>query len=235
MRRALTVLCALLASTLALGVAPASADEPPRLRFGDRGPAVATLQRALDIDVTSYFNQRTYHAVKTLQRREGLRVSGVADLPTWRALGPRASRNAARHTAQEGAGTAPGARVCPVRRAVFGDGFGAPRWHGGHDGVDLLGRRGATIMSVDSGKVRRAGWQSNGSLVVEIVGARGMWYYGHLDSVSVRAGDRVRAGESIGEMGDTGSPGTVHLHIEWHPGGAWSGAVDPEPLLRSLC
>ena len=45
----------------------------------------------------------------------------------------------------------------------------------------------------------------------------------------------VKAGQVIGFMGDTGSPGAVHLHLEVRPSG-WSGsAVDPVPLIRALC
>ena len=48
-------------------------------------------------------------------------------------------------------------------------------------------------------------------------------------------GDRVKAGQLIGTMGDTGSPGAVHLHIELRPRG-WSGsAQDAEPIIRRLC
>ena len=36
-------------------------------------------------------------------------------------------------------------------------------------------------------------------------------------------------------MGDTGSPGAVHLHFEYWKSGGESDAVDPEPLVRSLC
>ena len=36
-------------------------------------------------------------------------------------------------------------------------------------------------------------------------------------------------------MGDTGSPGAVHLHFEYWRSGGESAAVNPASLLRSLC
>lgn len=38
-------------------------------------------------------------------------------------------------------------------------------------------------------------------------------YYGHLSSYSVKAGDKVTAGQQIGVMGDTGNATGVHLHL----------------------
>jgi murein DD-endopeptidase MepM/ murein hydrolase activator NlpD len=51
----------------------------------------------------------------------------------------------------------------------------------------------------------------------------------------VRAGQRVTRGQVIGLMGDSGSPGAVHLHFEYWKSGGESDAVDAEPLLRKLC
>ena len=54
---------------------------------------------------------------------------------------------------------------------------------------------------------------------------------------SIRANEAVRVtrGQVIGLMGDTGSPGAVHLHFEYWRSGGESDAVDPAPLLRSIC
>jgi murein DD-endopeptidase MepM/ murein hydrolase activator NlpD len=45
----------------------------------------------------------------------------------------------------------------------------------------------------------------------------------------------VKAGEVIGLMGDTGSPGAVHLHFEYWRSGRESDAVDPERLVKRVC
>jgi murein DD-endopeptidase MepM/ murein hydrolase activator NlpD len=62
-----------------------------------------------------------------------------------------------------------------------------------------------------------------------------MWFYGHFDKIYVGEGDAVKAGQLIGTMGDTGSSGAVHLHIELRPRGWSGGAQDAEPIIRRLC
>ena len=125
---------------------------------------------------------------------------------------------------------------CPVKNFYYGDGLGAPRPGGrSHAGLDLMGSRGEPIYAIDSGTVTRSGYQSNGSLILDITGSRGMYFYGHFDKILVGYGDSVKAGQLIGYMGDTGSPGAVHLHLEVRPNG-WSGGYeDPVPLIKSLC
>ena len=50
-------------------------------------------------------------------------------------------------------------------------------------------------------------------------GASNAWFYGHLSTVSVKAGDRVRKGQTIGTSGSAN--GVPHLHI-----GQQSGTPD---------
>lgn len=125
---------------------------------------------------------------------------------------------------------------CPVANFYYGDGLGAARPGGrSHAGLDLMGSRGEPIYAIDSGTVTRSGYQSNGAMILDITGSRGMYFYGHFESITVGYGESVKAGQLIGYMGDTGSPGAVHLHLEVRPNG-WSGGYeDPVPLIKSLC
>ncbi len=125
---------------------------------------------------------------------------------------------------------------CPVKDFYYGDGLGAARPGGRtHAGLDLMGNRGEPIYAIDSGTVTRSGYQSNGAMILDITGSRGMYFYGHFDKILVGYGESVKAGQLIGYMGDTGSPGAVHLHLEVRPNG-WSGGYDdPVPLIKSLC
>jgi murein DD-endopeptidase MepM/ murein hydrolase activator NlpD len=102
--------------------------------------------------------------------------------------------------------------------------------------MDMVGSYGSAILAVESGTVIRAGRQSNGALRIVLAGSSGSkFYYGHMSSLSVSAGQHVSRGQVIGRMGDSGSPGAVHLHfVFWRRGGE-SAAVDPGPLLRQLC
>lgn len=129
-----------------------------------------------------------------------------------------------------------GRRVCPTRDFWVGAGWGAPRGNRTHRGIDLGGKRGTPIYAIEDGRIDRTKKQSNGSLQIVLQGRSGSkFYYGHMDEVHVKGGQRVSAGDVIGLMGDTGSPGAVHLHFEFWRSGGESAAIDPEPLVRRVC
>jgi murein DD-endopeptidase MepM/ murein hydrolase activator NlpD len=99
-----------------------------------------------------------------------------------------------------------------------------------------MGRRGSPILAIEDGYIVREGRQSNGALRIVMQGVSGSkFYYGHQDAHYVSAGQRVKRGQVIGTMGDSGSPGAVHLHFEYWKSGGESAVVDPYPLLKSLC
>jgi murein DD-endopeptidase MepM/ murein hydrolase activator NlpD len=206
----------------------------PYLSYGDRGRAVYIVQRKLGVRPTSaWYGPLTRAAVMKFQRSRGIGVTGRVGPVTWKKLAavhPR-STGATRSRVHTASG-----RVCPAPGAAFGGGFGAPRVGHLHQGMDLMGRRGSRILAIESGYILREGRQSNGALRIVLQGVSGSkFFYGHMDKDLVRAGQRVTRGQVIGLMGDTGSPGAVHLHFEYWRSGGESDAVDPAPLLRSIC
>lgn len=127
-------------------------------------------------------------------------------------------------------------RICPTRNFSYGDGWGADRGRRNHAGMDMSGRRGTPLFAIESGSINRTKRQSNGALQIVMKGRSGSkYYYGHMQHVFVRGGQSVRAGQVIGTMGDSGSPGAVHLHFEYWKSGRESAAVNPESLLRNIC
>jgi peptidoglycan hydrolase-like protein with peptidoglycan-binding domain len=88
------VVAAVAAATPVLSAAhPGSAKKPAAevskrglLKLGDRGPAVAQLQRALGITADGIFGRKTLKAVRALQKREGLAVDGIVGSQTLGAL-----------------------------------------------------------------------------------------------------------------------------------------------------
>jgi len=205
----------------------------PVLKTGDRGEAVKVLQKALRVKPTSgYFGPVTRIAVTRLQKANALEVTGTVDAATWTVIGRDAALEAAKADTSFGDVEVDG-RYCPAVDFRYGDGLGAGR---NHMGLDLLGTSGTPIYAVDAGKVTRSGYQGNGALILDITDKKGsMWFYGHFTKIFFSEGDTVKAGQLIGTMGDTGSPGAVHLHIELRPNG-WSGSArDAEPIIKNLC
>jgi len=127
-------------------------------------------------------------------------------------------------------------RICPTRNFSYGDGWGADRGRRNHAGMDMSGRRGTPLFAIESGYINRTKRQSNGAMQIVMKGRSGSkYYYGHMQHVFVRGGQKVRAGQVIATMGDSGSPGAVHLHFEYWKNGRESAAVNPASLLRTIC
>jgi murein DD-endopeptidase MepM/ murein hydrolase activator NlpD len=227
------------------GIVTAPASSRPQLRPGYKGAAVAFVQRTLHVTPTGWYGPRTLAAVVAFQKAHGLPAKGLVGPRTWAALlaprGKAAAPRAAKATVRKAAPAAPAApvtagRVCPAPGASFGQGWGAARAGHSHKGMDLMGRRGMPLLAIEAGVVVREGRQSNGALRIVLQGRSGSkFYYGHMSKDLVHAGSRVKRGQVIGLMGDSGSPGAVHLHFEFWRSGGESAAVDPAPLLRSLC
>ncbi|SDY49296.1 Murein DD-endopeptidase MepM and murein hydrolase activator NlpD, contain LysM domain [Modestobacter sp. DSM 44400] len=112
--------------------------------------------------------------------------------------------------------------------------FGS-RWGVTHFGVDIAAPIGTPIYAATAGTVQRAGPATGFGLAVYIRGDDGaVTVYGHVNEYYVRAGERVRAGAQIAEVGNRGQSTGPHLHFEVHPRGTmYSGQVDPVPWMRA--
>jgi murein DD-endopeptidase MepM/ murein hydrolase activator NlpD len=139
-----------------------------------------------------------------------------------------------------------GGYVFPVYGPVsFGDTFGAFRgdvpgnWH---HGDDLFAPLGAPVLACADGIVFSVGWNTIGGNRLWLRDSQGNeFYYAHLSAFSPLAknGRRVKAGEVLGFVGNTGdAAGTpTHLHFEVHPASliylGYDGAVDPTAYLTA--
>ena len=123
---------------------------------------------------------------------------------------------------------------CPVRGAHFMNDWGFPRSDTGfHQGNDLMAPRGTPIVASVSGTVTQ-GVGSIGGRFFRLTAKDGTVYYGAHMSKFGKAG-RVRAGDVIGYVGNTGDAagGATHLHFEIHPAGGT--AVNPYMYLVRAC
>jgi murein DD-endopeptidase MepM/ murein hydrolase activator NlpD len=84
-----------------------------------------------------------------------------------------------------------------------------------HAGVDFAARAGSNVQSVAAGIVSDVGERFGYGLLVEINHGDGyVTRYGHNDSALVAVGDRVRKGQAIALVGDSGRSTGPHVHFE---------------------
>ena len=140
--------------------------------------------------------------------------------PAPKPKGPRLSRNTV-------------FQICPVdppRHYI--DSFGFPRVGHVHQGNDIMAPHGTPIRAPFDG-VATTSSSYNGGLGVYVHGAKGFVYNAHLSRFGKLG--RVKAGEIIGYVGQTGNARYTapHDHFEWHPGNG--GAISPFFYLNQVC
>ena len=90
-----------------------------------------------------------------------------------------------------------------------------------HNGIDIANQRGTPIVAAMSGTVATAGYNGNYGRYLILRHADGFQtLYAHLNQVLVTTGSRVRQGQQVGEMGNTGYSSADHLHFSIFINGA---------------
>jgi len=141
----------------------------------------------------------------------------------------RASRDDDRVPTTIASQAAPDVWVLPLRGYSFTSPYGM-RWGKLHAGVDLAAPEGTPFHSIHSGTVTLADWNGGYGYCVIVKHDDGTEaVYGHASRLLVTTGQRVEAGDRLGDVGNTGHSYGAHLHLEVHVNGA---AKDPIPWLR---
>ena len=101
-----------------------------------------------------------------------------------------------------------------------------------HPGLDISGTYGTPVVATADGYVVFAEWEGGLGHCVKILhGSNGFrTVYGHLKEHFVREGQRVRRGEVIGLLGNSGRTTGKHVHYEVHYEGL---KVNPYKYLRN--
>jgi murein DD-endopeptidase MepM/ murein hydrolase activator NlpD len=164
---------------------------------------------------------------------QGLKESSVsAD-----ALAAREADDAASRSNQRGSKAKPQtedeiaaqAWLLPLDEFTFTSGYGV-RWGKLHAGIDLAAPEGTPYKSIHAGEVTQAGYYGGYGYAITVRQTDGTEIiYGHSRRLLVKKGDKVKAGQVIGEVGNSGASYGTHLHVEIHVAGK---PLDPIPLLR---
>jgi LysM repeat protein len=122
----------------------------------------------------------------------------------------------------------------------YADTWMSPRSDGRrHEGVDLFTKHGEYVYAVVDGVLTDRAWdqpdrRAGNAWTLTSADGSGTWFfYAHLADFApnLKVGSRVRAGQIIGFVGQTGNAAAVHLHFEVHPNGG--DAVNPYPIVRA--
>ena len=120
------------------------------------------------------------------------------------------------------------------------DSFTSPRSGGRtHHAIDISAPTGTPLVAVTDGVISRKHWNRLGGRTLYLTSADGRYdyYYAHLDSYAdgVEIGTRVRRGQVIGTVGETGNAQGPHLHFQIldKQGDGRGTPVNPFQLLRT--
>ncbi len=182
------------------------------------------------------FGNATAAAISSFQKVHGLTVTGTVTQETADKMGLAASSATA---------TPPSSSSIVMKRfplqgqCYYGNTWGAARGGGRlHEGVDMIAAEGKLLYAVVDGTITKQYWDSPGALAgngLRVAEDNGTYFtYLHMSGFApgIKVGTKVKAGDVIGFVGNTGSSATPHLHFEIHPGGG--AAVNPYPYVKAI-
>jgi murein DD-endopeptidase MepM/ murein hydrolase activator NlpD len=167
--------------------------------------------------------------------------SAVEAKPARRAVQPPAAPVRAAFVEVPGQGLA--VPVLGHARSAIRDSWGDARGGGrGHRGLDMMAAEGTPVVAVVAGEVEKLFDSRLGGTTLYLRSGDKRWqyYYAHLAgyTAGLREGMKVRAGQVLGYVGDTGDAGKGNHHLHFsaarmEPGARWwqGKDVNPYPLL----
>jgi murein DD-endopeptidase MepM/ murein hydrolase activator NlpD len=86
---------------------------------------------------------------------------------------------------------------------------------GFHEGVDMRGRSGQTIIATADGVVTKSRFNGSYGRYIEINHGNGyVTKFAHMKRILVKKGDKIKRGQAIGKVGSSGRSTGPHLHYE---------------------
>jgi murein DD-endopeptidase MepM/ murein hydrolase activator NlpD len=201
-------------------------------------PATAPLEPEATQSALAFTEQVSDEAMVTdLAERRNAASTQAAALQGRNEQVARAARTAQRKAAAKAAARAKAAReakrwVRPIRTWHVTSDFGA-RWGASHDGLDLGATTGTPVYALSTGTVIGSFYDSSFGNKLEIKYWDGsISWYGHLSKRIAQKGDKVRPGQLVGKVGNTGHSFGSHLHFEMQKTTTKDTPVDPVAWLK---
>lgn len=103
-----------------------------------------------------------------------------------------------------------------------------------HEGIDIFAPKGTPLIAVIDGRISSTAdrglggkqvWLQDGLFGKKI-------YYAHLDSINVQEGQRVKLGDTVGFVGNTGNAKTTESHVHFGIYKGSTGPVNPYPYIK---
>ena len=138
-----------------------------------------------------------------------------------------------------------------VGPVAFTNDWGAARWQGSHEGIDIMAPRRTLAAAAEPGKIKFWTTSASAGCMLYLYGKSGTTYlYIHLNNdvttkndnrgkcvagtayaTGLKDGASVEAGQPVGFVGNSGDADSTdpHLHFEVHPNDG--GATNPYPYL----
>lgn len=107
--------------------------------------------------------------------------------------------------------------------------------YAGHSGIDIAAAGGSPIKAAQSGVIDYVGWgRGYGNAIFQHLGGGLSAVYGHSSKTMVKAGQMVRAGQTLGLVGSTGNSSGDHLHFEVNGAGPFGSVGNRAATLNWL-
>lgn len=117
----------------------------------------------------------------------------------------------------------------PTRGGYVTSNFGS-RWGRNHNGIDISHNTGDPVYATFDGTVKEASYKNSyGNKILLEHEGKLETIYAHLNSFNVKVGDKVKKGDLIGRVGNTGNSTGSHLHFELRVEGK---PVDPRKYIE---
>lgn len=103
-----------------------------------------------------------------------------------------------------------------------------------HEGIDIMAKKGSPVLAVADGVIDYVEYDELGGKVISLkpTGKNYSVYYAHLDEQLVADGQKVKKGQKIGTVGNTGNARNTVPHLHFGIYLKNGAAIDPLPFVQ---